>query len=100
MYQKIFEFFSLIILNDPQAISMVSQNNCKLKWSEGRLIFTIEGLYQLLIDEKEFTYSEFRSMLYASDLNQALQKLGFKVTMFESTHKIDTSIYQLVKNIS
>ena len=65
---------------------------------KGQLIFTIEGLYQLLIDEKEFSYSEFRSMLYASELNQALQALGYKVAMFESTQKIDTSIYQLVKD--
>ncbi len=99
MYQKVFEFFSQIILNDPQAISLVSQYNEKLEWFEGRLIFTIDGLYQLLIDEKEFSYSEFRSMLYASDINQALQKLGFKVAIFESTQKIDTSIYQLVKII-
>ena len=99
MYQKVFEFFSRIILNDPQAISLVSQYNDKLEWSEGQLIFTIDGLYRLLIDEKEFSYPEFRSMLYASDLNQALQTLGFKVIIFESTHKVDTSIYQLVRII-
>ena len=97
MYQTVFDFFSLIILKDPQAISLASNDHGKLKWSEGTLVFTIEGLYQLLIDEKEFTYSEFRSMLYASNLNLALQKSGFKLTMFDSTKKVDTSWYQLVK---
>ena len=61
-----------------------------------QIIFSLEGIHQILLKDQEQTFKEFRTALYQSPINQELQKLGYKVDVFQSSGKVDTSLYCLV----
>lgn len=58
--------------------------------------FTLPSLHKLLYPGGDPNYERFRSALYASNLNEELAALGYKVQVFESTKKVDSSWYELV----
>ena len=61
-----------------------------------KIIFSLEGIHQTLFKNQEQTFKEFRTALYQSAINQELQKIGYKVDVFQSTGKVDSSLYCLV----
>ncbi len=63
--------------------------------ADNALVFTIRGLYRLMCKADDISYIEFRTALYQGNLNQELGKIGYEVTISESTGNIDTSWYQL-----
>lgn len=63
----------------------------------GKCIFTLDSLYQCVGKDIDIDHGEFRSQLYSSDLNQQLINLGYKIEVSQSTGKVDTNTYQLVK---
>ena len=71
-----------------------------LSAQSAQIIFSLEGIHQILLknqeQNQEQTFKEFRTALYQSPINQELQKLGYKVDVFQSSGKVDTSLYCLV----
>lgn len=67
----------------------------QIKFIDDVLVFTLQSLYELLCPENQGSYEQFRSMLYASNLNEELGKLGYTVSIYESSGKVDTTWYQL-----
>ena len=76
-------------------LNTVMANSDDIYLADNALVFTIRGIYQLMCKADDSTYIEFRAALYQGNLNQELGKLGYEVTIFDSTGNIDTSWYQL-----
>ena len=67
-------------------------------WFEGGVLrFTLSGLYDLSDLGHLCSYLEFRTAIYQSNINQRLSLAGYKIDIFESTGKVDTTIYQLTE---
>jgi len=104
MYHILLTYFHGII----DAVSVTSKNDVithiNTSDSDVRIVdrvfqFTLRGLYTQLCNDA-FTdipsYVSFRSMLYASELNKDLSKVGYFVQVHYSTTKVDSSWYELV----
>ena len=66
------------------------------RFEAGVFVFTLRGLQQLL-DLQGMAFNTFKQSLYASRLNQKLAKLGYAVSNFDTSGKVDNSWYQLAK---
>ena len=63
------------------------------------LVFTLPGLYQLLMSSQDIDYKAFRMAVYQSDLNQSLKVMGYQISIQRSSRKVDTSWYKLVTSV-
>ena len=61
------------------------------------LVFKLGGLHQFLQDEISLDYSEFRSLIYKSNINEELQKLGGLIEVHQSSGSVDDNFYRLVR---
>lgn len=91
-----YTFFQQLINTDEKTLAAVQSSKTECRLEQGVFIFTLQALYSLL-GLTEVTYSNFKSTVYASQLNQNLANLAYKVDVYESSGKVDSSWYQLVK---
>lgn len=93
---KLFNFFLAIInenTTELQAVQSQSYQEITLKGTQ--LIFTISGLYHRVDNTGHYSYTQFRQQLYQSRINARLTELGYKIDIYHSTNKVDTTWYQL-----
>jgi len=98
MYARVFSFISKVVQKEKEATRLVESSNNQVMFRDDIFIFTLKGLYELLFGEESEEgegYPGFRAMLYSSRLNSDLLKLGYKVEIYTSTQKVDTSWYQI-----
>ncbi|MFT6390438.1 MAG: hypothetical protein ACJAUP_003840 [Cellvibrionaceae bacterium] len=108
LFSSIMNFISGIVDDDEGVITSIASENTELRYKDGRLTFMISGLYrQLVMDsqcvvEKRFlpvSFKEFRHLLYASDLNAQLEKIGHVIAVCSPDNntagKVDTNWYEL-----
>ncbi len=61
---------------------------------DGRLTFTLQGLYELLL-LRDISYLQFKKQLYASRFNEEMSELGYQVVIYKTFGNIDANWYQL-----
>lgn len=93
--QRVLELSSTLSQLSNSSPSSPTTITHQIKFIDDVLVFTLQALYKLLYPEDQGSYEQFRSMLYASNLNEELGKLGYTVSIYESSGKIDTTCYQL-----
>ncbi len=98
--QRVLERSSVPSPSSQPNLPPASTNTHQIKFIDDGLVFTLQALYELLHTEDQGSYEQFRSMLYASNLNEELGKIGYTVSMYESTGKVDTTWYQLAEIVA
>lgn len=98
MYDKLINFMIKVVEKEDEIHMLIQGSGNQVEIRDNRFIFTLKGLYQTLLENGDGSYHEFRRMLYSSRLNSDLLEKGFKVELFSSTQKVDTSWYQLDLN--
>lgn len=94
--KTVLEFFKRLINADVELLREIKSNGEEVQYINGVYRFTIKGLFNTLTDNA-VSYKAFRSQLYASTLNADLAKLGYKIEVYQSSGKVDSSWYQLVR---
>lgn len=92
--ETLVKFFTKVINQDGETLQLISQQNDQIKFIDGVLVFTLTALHKILA-LGDGSYKQFRSMVYASKLNQELLKIDYTVSIYDSTNKIDSTWYQL-----
>lgn len=81
-------------IDAPTSLRIPPQMDVKLD-SSGCLMFTLPGLYHLLLPSGTIDYISFRKALYKSSLNAELRLLGYQTTIQTATDHVDTTWYKL-----
>ena len=99
MQQTLIRFFSQILDKNKQVLERISLFDGALfyDFDNGILVFELAGLHQFLLDEISMDYSEFRSLIYKSNINEELQKLGGLIEVHQSSGNVDDNFYRLVR---
>lgn len=114
---NIFTFFCSFIAQDPSTLEQLSPHKNGIYQEQGRLVFTLPGLYQHLVTFYNYknnhvsdnadvdqsakdkqAYLIFRKQLYNSDINTRLNAVGYGVDIYRSLPNIDDTYYQLSCN--
>jgi len=101
MFEQVLEFF-IAFLNDDQSLLLaIEDGNKDICIQQDKLVFSLNGLYLFLLNSqlisKQISFPEFKKMLYASRFNQELQAYNAVIEVYQSTSKVDTSLYCLSK---
>lgn len=107
MYKQLLAYFHRVIdalsmvttTGENDVIAHINHSDTDVRIVDGVFQFTLRGLYTQLCDDacvSPLSYVSFRSMVYASELNKDLSKVGYFVQVHYSTAKVDTSWYELV----
>ena len=97
VYSAVLDFFSALINHDKLAIELMANPPHDMQFIEGSFVFTLAALHKVLMPENQLSYKEFRQALYASPLNNELKTLGYKISVYANTTKVDSNRYQLEK---
>ncbi len=99
MQQLIIHFFSKVLERDEDTLNLISSFHGEVGFIENNtvLVFSLNGLYKLLCEDKVPSYSKFRKIIYNSTVNEVLQKLGAKLDIHQSSGDVDGSLYKLIK---
>ena len=94
------EEFFLAVYSDPSiTLTQRKIQLTEVRIEEGQLIFTIQGLYELALDQNfipgDQTYAQFRLNLYQGRINSRLKESGIAVKVYKSIGKINSSWYTL-----
>ena len=88
-------FFCLVLTQNAAALDLINAAETDLQLLPQGFVFSLPALHALLDPEQNLPYRDFRSLLYDSTLNQELSAFEAEVTLFQSSGKIDTSLYCL-----
>jgi len=94
--KTVVELFNRLINTDAELLREINSNGEEIQRIGDAYRFTLKGLFNTLSDNA-LSYKEFRSQLYASTLNQDLGKKGYKIEVYQSSGKVDSSWYQLTR---
>ena len=98
MQDKVLAQLKELIASDPDLLGFIQEPvSDGVVVAHGRCVFSLQGLYQWVGLESDMSFKEFRSELYQGDLNTCLKAIGYGVEIKESTGKVETNLYQLVK---
>ncbi len=98
MQDKVLAQLKELIASDPDLLGVTQESvSDGVVVAQGRCVFSLRGLYQWVGLESDMTFKEFRSHLYQGDLNTSLKAIGYGVELKESTGKVETNLYQLIK---
>jgi hypothetical protein len=92
---EIRDFFSRVLAKNVAALDLINQADSELQMLPQGFVFSLPALHAILDPEHSLPYRSFRSLLYDSTLNQELSAFDAEVTLFQSSGKIDTSLYCL-----
>ena len=90
------ELFNKLVDADVELLREISVSGEEIQRIEDAYRFTLKGLFNTLSDNA-LSYKEFRSQLFASTLNEDLGKKGYKIEVYQSSGKVDSSWYQLIR---
>lgn len=102
------DFMSLcraVLQQDTSVLVSIEQFFGDLWVEEGILHFSLPALYQYLYQDLVSRsnaancpdYKSFRQALYSSDFNTQLAVIGARIDVHDSSAKVDSSIYKLIK---
>ncbi|WP_455223199.1 hypothetical protein [Kaarinaea lacus] len=99
MQQEIIRFFTQILQNDGKVLERISlfEGSMSFDRESGNLMFKLSDLHELLQENIKVDYPAFRKLIYQSNLNEELNKLGGRIEIHHSAGKVDDNIYRLVK---
>lgn len=99
MQQILVTFFVQILQQNNKLLERVSLFDGDLFYDRDNsvLVFKLGGLHQFLQDEISLDYSEFRSLIYKSNVNEELKKQGGLIEIHESIGNVDDNLYRLVR---
>ncbi|UZE97476.1 hypothetical protein [Alkalimarinus alittae] len=97
MYPELLSFLSGVLTGKIDAATFRRTELTSIYLEGDCLIFSLKGLYDCFSGADKGSYSEFIKMLYSSTLNSDLAALGGRVEVHQSTSKIETSLYRLVR---
>ena len=89
------DFFSLVLAKNAVALDLISQADSDLQLLPQGFVFSLPALHAILDPNQCLPYRDFRNLLYDSTLNQELSAFDAEVVLFQSTGKVDTSLYCL-----
>ncbi len=93
--EHIRDFFSLVLAKNPAALDLINATEEELQLLPQGFVFSLPALHNMLDPEQSLQFRDFRKLLYDSTLNQELSAFDAEVTVFQSSGKIDTSLYCL-----
>lgn len=92
-------FFECVAQKDSAQLTTLSQESC-FAIEQGRWTFTLPDLYLFLQRQDDVfstvTYSQFRSAIFNSTINQAVKLHGAEIIIAYNREKVDKSKYALV----
>ncbi len=89
------DFFAAVLARDAAALQLIETFGDGLEWRAGELVFSLPALHAALDPAQSLAYRDFRSLLYASTLNQELAAFDAEVALLHSSGKVDSSLYCL-----
>ena len=89
------DFFCLVLAKNVEALDLIGQEDSDLQLLPQGLVFSLSALHAILDPDQCLPYGDFRNLLYDSTLNQELSAFDAEVVLFQSTGKVDTSLYCL-----
>jgi len=89
------DFFAAVLERDAAALQRIEASGEGLELHDQGFVFSLAALHAVLDPGKSLAYRDFRKLLYDSTLNQELSAFDAEVTLFQSSGKIDTSLYCL-----
>jgi hypothetical protein len=104
----IHEVFARAVAGDPGLVKAVSDFAGEVRFIEGDLIFSLPQLFQFLlidlerrghgsIESSDTDYQAFHRMLYHSQINTELRRLGAIVVVEHADHDHALSLYRLTR---
>ncbi len=99
MQNILMTFFISILRQDEITVTSIPKNDnlIYIDKRNDQLIFTINGLYELLKNKENISYSEFVKCLYSGTINEKLGNLGGKIEIHISHGKVNLNTYRLVR---
>jgi len=103
MYIFSLKFFQNILEKDEKLLLAVNNTDEDIKIIKGDLVFSLNGLYQFLLNDKQIpkdaSFVEFKKSLYRDGLiNQDLKAYEGVIEVYQSASKIDSNIYILKRS--
>ena len=93
------DFFDLVAQQQPAVLTIVKEYE-KFTMQQARWQFTLPDLHQFLKSYnaafEDISYSQFRSAVFASPINQSIKKYGAEITVTSNQGKVDESVYALI----
>ena len=95
------ELFLGVLDNDPEMLKAIENCPGDIELVAGELVFTLAGLQALVDPGGEYTHSQFRKLLYSSDLAARIRARGGEIGIKHNTGKVDGNRYLLrAKSVS
>jgi len=101
---KILAFFEAVLCDDLTTKALINVAESNITFENGQLIFDLPSLHRIIFKLDEVGYSEFKQILYSSELNKNINKKGALVVVWRPQNivkmaKVDANLYCLQKNI-
>lgn len=87
----------LLPQTDDQGSSTKTANIDGIWYQDGLMRFTLPALYQMSGSSSDFTYNAFRQAIYSSNINEQLAQSNYKIDVYDSKGKVDTTVYQVIR---
>ncbi len=96
--QTIVQFFVQFIKKDAATQLTIGrfQGDVFIAEDNTNLVFSLHGLYLMLSPHEAIDYNLFRKIIYQGNINEILQKQGYKIDLYQSNGKVDDNLYQLI----
>jgi hypothetical protein len=95
MIDEIKHFMHGVLIQDAEVLKRIDLAADDVFIKDEQLIFSLSGLYSLLGEASGIDFGAFKKQLYGSTLNRELKTMGGEITVFQSSGKIDSSLYCL-----
>ncbi len=97
MTAELMDCFQCFIDNLPDFELAVANFDGEVSIEGEVLVFSLRGLQQFLADSVAVSYAEFRQQIYASTINQQLERLGWVIEVHNNRGKVDRNLYRLLR---
>ncbi len=98
MQEIVLQYFNKIINADTKVINSIItfQGELFLEQNNQVFIFSLPALHQILSNELQLSYLQFRQLLYQGTFNHDLGHYGAKIEIHQAQQNINNSLYKLV----
>ena len=93
---RLLALFGGILAGNAEQIAAVNQSAAQIGFEQATLVFSLEGLYHFVTDEREMSFRAFKKQLYSGSLNHELAALGGKVDVYQSVVNSKSRLYCLI----
>ena len=93
-YEQMLDLFAQFLRADDVVVNQIKRHGGALRIERGALLFTLPAMAGFL-HVKDADYVLFRKAVFSNPTGLAVEKLGGRVVLVESTGKVDTNVYRL-----